>query len=128
MFHWHLQISPYCKYSLCLHFYVCLFTVNLTPFGTASMSSFFGGSTPENAILPTISNAFSLGLCAHTNHGDDPSPDWWMFQFSFEFAYITNITIYYREDCKYSWFQIWYFVLLGWHFSPFYLIKLKMKR
>ncbi|VDI36886.1 Hypothetical predicted protein [Mytilus galloprovincialis] len=73
--------------------------INLTPFGTATQSSLYEGNAgdPQNAILPPISNDFSLDTCSHTAIGSDPSADWWMFQFSFGFAYITDITIYYRE-------------------------------
>ncbi|CAG2214263.1 unnamed protein product [Mytilus edulis] len=76
---------------------------NLTPFGIASQSTVYGGtlSNPNNAILPPISNDFDLNICSHTADGSDPSADWWMFQFSFELAYITDITIYYRTEFAY---------------------------
>ncbi|XP_071132406.1 uncharacterized protein [Mytilus edulis] len=76
---------------------------NLTPFGIASQSTEYGGtlSNPNNAILPPISNDFDLNICSHTADGSDPSADWWMFQFSFELAYITDITIYYRTEFAY---------------------------
>ncbi|OPL33916.1 hypothetical protein AM593_04499, partial [Mytilus galloprovincialis] len=69
---------------------------NLTPFGTASQSSRYVGSTPEGAILPPISNEFTLKTCSTTNVDGAPKA-WWMFQFSFVSAFITDITIYYRE-------------------------------
>ncbi|VDI27171.1 Hypothetical predicted protein [Mytilus galloprovincialis] len=72
-------------------------TFNLTPFGTATQSSmwskYYG---PENAIRPPISNKFSEGYCTHTYF--QPNAAWWMFQFSFGAAYITDIAIYYREN------------------------------
>ncbi|CAG2199738.1 unnamed protein product [Mytilus edulis] len=73
--------------------------INLTPFGTATQSSLYEGKLgdPQNAILPPITNYFTLDTCSHTAIGSDPSADWWMFQFSFGFAYITDIIIYYRE-------------------------------
>ncbi|XP_071129453.1 angiopoietin-1 receptor-like [Mytilus edulis] len=69
---------------------------NLTPFGTASQSSRYVGSTPEGAILPPISNEFTLKTCSTTNVDGAPKA-WWMFQFSFVSAFITDITIYYRD-------------------------------
>ncbi|VDI11561.1 Hypothetical predicted protein, partial [Mytilus galloprovincialis] len=73
---------------------------NLTPFGTASKSSRFIKSTPEGAILPPISNRFTLESCSTINV-DGASKAWWMFQFSFLSAFITDITIYYREGSAY---------------------------
>ncbi|XP_063443557.1 uncharacterized protein LOC134724462 isoform X3 [Mytilus trossulus] len=67
---------------------------NLTPFGTATQSSTYKGGIPQNAIKPPVSNVFSYGNCSHTGN---TRPAWWMFQFSIGTAYITDITIYYRE-------------------------------
>ncbi|XP_063443549.1 multiple epidermal growth factor-like domains protein 10 [Mytilus trossulus] len=69
---------------------------NLTPFGTATQISTYSIGFPQNAIKPPVSNAFSFDTCSHTGIVSR-TPAWWMFQFSFEFAYITDITIYYRE-------------------------------
>ncbi|CAC5388875.1 unnamed protein product [Mytilus coruscus] len=71
---------------------------NLTRFGTATQSSNIGGGYAVYAIRPPISNDFSLKICSHTyvDHSSN-KPAWWMFKFSFGYAYITNITIYYRE-------------------------------
>ncbi|VDI50986.1 Hypothetical predicted protein [Mytilus galloprovincialis] len=73
---------------------------NLTPYGTATQSSHYKGTfgRPENAIHPPISNKWSGNICTHIIVDRSSTPaDWWMFQFSFGSAYITNITIYYRE-------------------------------
>ncbi|XP_063443560.1 uncharacterized protein LOC134724463 isoform X1 [Mytilus trossulus] len=67
---------------------------NLTPFGTATQSSTYKGGIPQHAIKPPVSNVFSYGNCSHTGN---TRPAWWMFQFSIGTAYITDITIYYRE-------------------------------
>lgn len=69
---------------------------NLTPFGTATQSSFYGEGHPINAIHPPISNAFTTGICSHTDLSSKPA--WWMFHLSFGSAYITDIIIYYRTD------------------------------
>ncbi|CAC5362801.1 unnamed protein product [Mytilus coruscus] len=71
---------------------------NLTPFGKATQSSDFGDGKyrPEYAIKPPISNEFNTTICSHTYPQDTPA--WWMFQFSFGSAYVTNINIYYRKD------------------------------
>ncbi|VDH92722.1 Hypothetical predicted protein [Mytilus galloprovincialis] len=69
---------------------------NLTPFGTATQSSTYRGGIAQNAIKPPVSNMFSYGNCSHT--GKTKTPAWWMFQFSIGIAYITDITIYYRES------------------------------
>ncbi|CAC5384280.1 unnamed protein product [Mytilus coruscus] len=71
---------------------------NLTKKGKATMSSLFlkSGTKPENALNPPKSNNFTLETCSHKN--PEFKPAWWMFQFSFGTAYITNITIYYREN------------------------------
>lgn len=69
------------------------------------MSSVFNNKTikPENAIQPPISNKFAFENCVHTNSTDyNDKPAWWMLEISFGIAYITNIEIYYREDCKYT--------------------------
>ncbi|CAC5376554.1 unnamed protein product [Mytilus coruscus] len=70
---------------------------NLTPFGRATQSSQSGEGGPRNAILPPISNEWGYDKCTHT----DPykSPAWWMFNISFGPAFITDIKIYYREQC-----------------------------
>ncbi|VDI32401.1 Hypothetical predicted protein, partial [Mytilus galloprovincialis] len=70
---------------------------NLTSNGTATQSSLFdtGKGEPENAIYPPISNHFDVSICSHTSNTGKEA--WWMFQFSFGSAYITDITIYYRE-------------------------------
>ncbi|XP_052087932.1 multiple epidermal growth factor-like domains protein 10 isoform X2 [Mytilus californianus] len=75
---------------------------NLTPFGIATQSSYIGGyiqfGKPEYAIKPPISNEWSFYVCSHTNINRSRTPaDWWMFELSFESAFITDITIYYRE-------------------------------
>lgn len=76
------------------------FTENLTQVGHASLSS-NGGGPAINAIEPPISNKFGLGICTHTFLG---KPDaWWMFEFNKETVFITDVIIYYREDCKYMY-------------------------
>ncbi|XP_076072679.1 uncharacterized protein LOC143044511 isoform X2 [Mytilus galloprovincialis] len=70
---------------------------NLTPFGTATQISTYSRGIPQNAIKPPVSNAFSFDICTHTGIVSR-APAWWMFQFSFGIAYITDITIYYREQ------------------------------
>lgn len=61
---------------------------------------------PEYAIYPPESNTFTLRTCSHTVVMQTNSRAWWMFQFSFGFAHITNITIYYRENCTYIYMNI----------------------
>ncbi|XP_063445964.1 uncharacterized protein LOC134725751 [Mytilus trossulus] len=81
---------------------------NLTPFGNASQSSSYNMNDPsrgkaENAVNPPISNEYSLDKCSSTKlslYGMRSA--WWMFEYSFDTAYITDITIYYRENCKYD--------------------------
>lgn len=83
---------------------LCLqITYTITPFGTATQSTLIGGSSgePEYAIYPPISNQFSVSICSHTSFSNS-KPAWWMFEFSFGYAYITEIQIYYREGCKYT--------------------------
>ncbi|VDH90185.1 Hypothetical predicted protein, partial [Mytilus galloprovincialis] len=70
---------------------------NLTPYGTASQSSHIDGGNPSNAIKPPISNQFTLGICSHTYVSRTNGPAWWRFMFSYTYAYITDIAIYYRE-------------------------------
>ncbi|XP_052087399.1 uncharacterized protein LOC127724469 [Mytilus californianus] len=72
---------------------------NLTPNGTALQSSVFNkpDGNPEYAINPPISNKFTLQTCSHTRPKGDNKPAWWMFQFSFGSAHITDVTIYYKE-------------------------------
>ncbi|XP_052080383.1 uncharacterized protein LOC127718405 isoform X2 [Mytilus californianus] len=80
---------------------------NLTPFGTASQSSSYDSNDPskgkpENAVNPPISNKYSLDNCSNTKQSyTGISEAWWMFEFSFNTAYITDITIYYRENYAY---------------------------
>ncbi|XP_071160360.1 uncharacterized protein [Mytilus edulis] len=73
---------------------------NLTPFGTASQSSSYKSQgKSENAVNPPISNVFSLDICTYTKlTGRGTDSAWWMFEFSFHKTYITDITIYYREN------------------------------
>ncbi|XP_063443559.1 uncharacterized protein LOC134724462 isoform X4 [Mytilus trossulus] len=68
---------------------------NLTPSGTATQSSTYERGIAQNAVEPPVSNVFSLNICTHTDNTRTPA--WWMFQFSIGIAYITDITIYYRE-------------------------------
>ncbi|CAG2257240.1 MEGF10_11 [Mytilus edulis] len=70
-------------------------TKNLTPSGKASQSSQINTAGPHNAIDPPVSNEFDFAKCTHTYI--DNNPQWWMFAFSFDSAFITDITIYYRE-------------------------------
>ncbi|XP_052071240.1 multiple epidermal growth factor-like domains protein 10 isoform X1 [Mytilus californianus] len=70
---------------------------NLTPFGTSTQSSTYNSGIPQNAINPPVSNVFSFDICSHTGIFTR-TPAWWMFQFSFGIAYITDITINYRES------------------------------
>ncbi|CAC5416822.1 unnamed protein product [Mytilus coruscus] len=75
---------------------------NLAKFGTASQSSYFdvNKGNPVNAVNPPISNNFSVAICTHTKDykiGDNKTA-WWMFNISFGTAYITDISIYYREN------------------------------
>ncbi|CAC5377410.1 unnamed protein product [Mytilus coruscus] len=74
---------------------------NLAPFGTATQSSLVDDvqGKPHFAIQPPISNAFNLAICSHTALSSKPA--WWMFQFSFGSAYITEIKVYYRADFAY---------------------------
>ncbi|VDI38537.1 Hypothetical predicted protein [Mytilus galloprovincialis] len=74
---------------------------NLTPYGTATQSSWLDGGIghAQFAIQPPISNAFSMTICTHTNLSDKPA--WWMFQFSFGSAFITEVQIYYRHGAAY---------------------------
>ncbi|CAC5412432.1 PTPRT [Mytilus coruscus] len=69
---------------------------NLTKFGQATQSSTQSRGRAQNAIYPPISNDWSFDKCTHTIIGKNPA--WWMFQFSYESVYITDITIYYRQD------------------------------
>ncbi|CAG2255732.1 unnamed protein product [Mytilus edulis] len=68
---------------------------NLTPFGKATQSSSYL-TAPVNAINPPIANTFSFPYCSLSQ--TETTAAWWMFQFSFGTAYITDITIYYREN------------------------------
>ncbi|XP_063398995.1 platelet endothelial aggregation receptor 1-like [Mytilus trossulus] len=76
---------------------------NLTPEGKASQTGTLRvNSNAINAIQPPISNRFQEGntiYCTHTFGYDDdnPLPAWWMFEFDFELAYITEIQICYRN-------------------------------
>ncbi|CAG2246636.1 unnamed protein product [Mytilus edulis] len=83
------------------HSYELLSPLNLTPFGTASQSSFYNTREgyPENAVKPPISNEFSQTKCTHTQDStSNTDPAWWMFNISFGTAYITDILIYYRNE------------------------------
>lgn len=84
--------------------YFGYFAGNLTQFGTARQSSSFsnGLGKPEYAIYPPITNNFSLSTCSHAYLTDSTESAWWMFQFSVGPMYITDITIYFRKDCKYT--------------------------
>ncbi|XP_063443566.1 uncharacterized protein LOC134724466 [Mytilus trossulus] len=68
---------------------------NLTPYGNATQSSSYL-TAPVNAIHPPIANTFSFPYCSLSNI--QTTAAWWMFQFSFGTAYITDIAIYYREN------------------------------
>ncbi|XP_071132277.1 uncharacterized protein [Mytilus edulis] len=76
---------------------------NLTPTGTSTQSSSYrSGYKPQYAINPPMSNRFSRHICSHTYPpGWGTTPAWWMFELSFESAYITDIIIYYRKDFAY---------------------------
>lgn len=88
---------------------LCFPKENLTPFGFATQSSSLTNMTndtvdgkPDNAIIPPISNQFSLDNCSSTGRAlNGTNTAWWMFKYSLGTAYITDITIYYRENCKY---------------------------
>ncbi|XP_063418249.1 plexin-B2-like [Mytilus trossulus] len=70
---------------------------DLGNYGIATqISTYYEGGQPENAVKPPISNSFSLKNCSHTNIISEYA--WWMFEFSFGTAFITDITIYYREN------------------------------
>ncbi|XP_076111595.1 uncharacterized protein LOC143079627 [Mytilus galloprovincialis] len=68
---------------------------NLTPFGKATLSSSAYNTKPENAINPPISNTWSEKYCTHTGNGQITA--WWMFNFSFGSAFITDVSIHYRN-------------------------------
>ncbi|XP_063398426.1 uncharacterized protein LOC134683184 [Mytilus trossulus] len=71
---------------------------NLTPFGEATLSSSAHNTKPENAINPPISNTWSETYCTHTDYGQITA--WWMFNFSFGSAFITDVKIYYRGSSR----------------------------
>ncbi|XP_071160326.1 uncharacterized protein [Mytilus edulis] len=77
---------------------------NLTPFGMASQSSAFdlndrSKGKPENAVNPPISDQYSLDHCSNTKLSPiNINEAWWMFTFPSNATYITDITIYYREN------------------------------
>ncbi|VDI05385.1 Hypothetical predicted protein [Mytilus galloprovincialis] len=73
--------------------------MNLTPLGNATQSSLHYSGKPQNAIEPPDSNKWSFDKCTHTSYGRTKA--WWMFTFSFGYAYITDIKIYYREHFAY---------------------------
>ncbi|XP_052087518.1 receptor-type tyrosine-protein phosphatase T-like [Mytilus californianus] len=73
---------------------------NLAPLGKATQSSQSGIAGPYNAIHSPVSNKWSDRYCTHTNT-DFKSPAWWMFNSSFESTFITDVTIYYRENLAY---------------------------
>ncbi|XP_071181860.1 neurogenic locus notch homolog protein 2-like [Mytilus edulis] len=75
---------------------------NLTPFGQATQSSKYHASEAEHAIYPPVSNEWGPDQCSHTAVSrTNVSEAWWMFKFSFEIAYVTEIQIYYRERFAY---------------------------
>ncbi|CAC5388871.1 Tyrosine-protein phosphatase 2,Tyrosine-protein phosphatase corkscrew,Tyrosine-protein phosphatase non-receptor type 6 [Mytilus coruscus] len=93
-----IKMSIVCRHVMYFHCFIASnFTDNLTPNGTATQSSLFHVDLgyPENAINPPITNQFTLETCSHTR--DEGAPAWWMFEFSFGSAHITDITIYYRQ-------------------------------
>ncbi|CAG2187327.1 PLXNB [Mytilus edulis] len=75
---------------------------NLTPYGITQSSSLSNDTVkgkPENAVYPPISNQYSLDNCSSTGLAvSGISATWWLFKFSLDTAYITDIIIYYRED------------------------------
>lgn len=86
------------------------FSENLTQNGFATQSSPYDPNDlrrgkPENAVNPPISNQYSLDQCSSTKltGSGGTLKAWWIFTFSFGIAYITDITIYYREKCKYNY-------------------------
>lgn len=79
---------------------VCI-VENLAPFGKATQSSQLSRGIPGNALNTPISNTFSFAQCSHTDN-ENPVVAWWMFRLSFGTAFITDVTIYYREKCKYT--------------------------
>ncbi|XP_052080277.1 hepatocyte growth factor receptor-like isoform X2 [Mytilus californianus] len=75
--------------------------LNLTPFGNGSQSSYISDvdGNPEYAVNPPMSNEYSLDKCSSsTEKVGQARGAWWIFEFSFDTAYITDITIYYREN------------------------------
>lgn len=89
------------RLSFIYNIIICL-SDNLTPYGTATQSSWLDGGHGHArfAIQPPISNAFSMTICTHTATLSD-QPAWWMFQFSFGSAFITEIQLYYRHGGKF---------------------------
>lgn len=86
-------------------FLLLILQLTYTPFGTASQSSIYGSGLgiPQNAINPPISNDWSFEKCSTHTHDLVPiERAWWMFNISFGSAYITDVTIYYREACTYT--------------------------
>ncbi|XP_052080307.1 uncharacterized protein LOC127718329 [Mytilus californianus] len=72
---------------------------NLTPYGNATQGPMFGSNgKPDNAVKPPISNEYNLSICTKSWTDRSNVPAWWMFEFSYGIAYITDITIYYREN------------------------------
>ncbi|XP_076115892.1 uncharacterized protein LOC143083529 [Mytilus galloprovincialis] len=94
-----MDLSPYNMLLMLLIHLSILLTVtaqqNLTPFGQPLQSS-NGGGYAKNAIEPPISNEFDLNKCSNTRLGT--IAEWWMFEFSFKAAFVTDITIYYRVN------------------------------
>ncbi|VDI43610.1 Hypothetical predicted protein, partial [Mytilus galloprovincialis] len=93
-------MSVLCRHVTCFHLvFASNFTDNLTPNGTASQSSSYQKpkGNAEYAIYPPASNKFTDWTCSQTVYMRENGKAWWMFRFSFGFAHITDITIYYRE-------------------------------
>lgn len=99
-----LKISVLCRHVTCFQVvFATNFTDNLTPNGTALQSSSYQKprGNAEYAIFPPASNQFTDRTCSQTVTMQNNREAWWMFQFSFGFAHITDIIIYYREGCTY---------------------------
>lgn len=89
----------------CLKYLLFFLKANLTQYGITQSSSLSNDTVkgkPENAVYPPISNQYSLDNCSSTGLAvSGISATWWLFKFSLDAAYITDILIYYREDCEY---------------------------
>ncbi|CAG2200935.1 unnamed protein product [Mytilus edulis] len=89
--------------ELLIHTAVVMLTVtaqhNLTPYGNATHGPLFGSNgQPDNAVKPPISNKYNLSICSKSWSYTTSASAWWMFELSIDTAYITDITIYYREN------------------------------